>query len=413
MKEKIKIQYVPIEDLKPAEYNPRKATDKEVMNLTESLRRFGFVDPIIVNSAPERMNVIIGGHFRWRIAKDIGHREAPVVFLNIPDIAKERELNLRLNRNTGDWDWELLANIDKEILVDVGFSSHEIDKVFDLIEDELGSKKELATIDENTAITKKGDIYVMGNHLLLCGDATDTNAVKLLMGDDRARLIFTDPPYNVDYKASEAKYVSGKGIKGDDRTDEEYFIFLTKVLNNYHLFSTNDVTIYWWLADRKEEVNRNAMKAADWTISQTLIWLKERPVFSLGVDYHRVHEPCFLGWKKGHKHYSNRELCNLQTVFHLDKSEFAEILDVWYVERESMADYIHPTQKPVRLAERALKKNTEQGNIVADFFGGSGSTLVACEMSNRKCRMIEYDERYCDKIVARWENLTGRKVKKV
>lgn len=154
-----------------------------------------------------------------------------------------------------------------------------------------------------------------------------------------------------------------------------------------------------------------ALKEAGWHISQTLIWLKNSMIFSFGQDYHRIYEPVMFGWKDGKKHYSNHQLSSLKEVFSLDLDDFSELMDVWYQQRDNTQEYIHPTQKPVRLAERALKKNSQPNDIVIDLFGGSGSTLMACEQLKRKARLMEMDPKYVDAIIMRWERWTGEKAK--
>jgi site-specific DNA-methyltransferase (adenine-specific) len=172
--------------------------------------------------------------------------------------------------------------------------------------------------------------------------------------------------------------------------------------------------MYWWLADNKRGlVNRLAWIEAGWHHSQMLIWVKESMVFSPGSDFHRLHEPCMFGWKKGKKHFSNRKLASYKDVFSLEREAFDEMPDIWYERRDKTADYVHPTQKPVRLAERALKKSSVTGDVVLEAFGGSGSTLIACEQMGRPCYVMELDPKFCDVIVDRWEKWTGKKAERI
>lgn len=174
-------------------------------------------------------------------------------------------------------------------------------------------------------------------------------------------------------------------------------------------FSTEDVSLYWWFANKMNWVNRLAWMAQGWEMAQIIIWMKETMIFSMGQDYHRCYEPCMFGWKKGRSHFRNKKITNFKDLWLLDEQSFAELPDVWYQNRDKAADYVHPTQKPVRLAERAIRKNSEAGNIVLDAFGGSGSTLMACEQLGRRCFAIELDPKFCDAIVERWETFTGKK----
>ncbi len=418
--DKIEIEYVDINILKPAEYNPRTASEQEVKNLTDSIREFGLVDPIIVNCAEARRNVVLGGHFRLRIAKDMEYTQVPVVYLNIPDIEKEKELNLRLNKNNGSWDFDLLAKFDDTLLQNVGFSSDELDRIFKepMKEDEFDAEKEYQQITEPSV--KSGDLYQLGDHRLLCGNSEKPEDVALLMNGKLARMIFTDPPYNVDYKSPaglsyDSTKFGGTGGKifNDDKTDEECIRFYTDVLKNLFKFSTDDVTIYWWFANKNNWINRMAFENAGWHMSQIIIWLKNSMVFSRGQDYHRQYEPCMLGWKKKQAHYKNKKIADLKDVFNLDFTDFSEMMDVWYQKRDPTMSYVHPTQKPVRLAERALKKNSERGDIIVDLFGGSGSTLIACEQLDRKAYLAEIDPKYVQVALTRWCQFTGKKAERL
>src|SRR3989338_9640932 len=201
---------------------PRKWDKEAEKQLTESIKRFGLVDPIIINSAPNRKNVVIGGHFRLKIAKDLGYKEMPVVYINIPDIAKEKELNLRLNKNTGEWDWDLLANFDESFLSNVGFSSEDLDDIFDTEDspEEFDLEKELQKLDIHKINIQKGDIYALGESRLMCGDSTIEEDILKLMGDEKADMCFTDPPYLLDYLNGKKKHgeaTEGFGAKRDRR----------------------------------------------------------------------------------------------------------------------------------------------------------------------------------------------------
>jgi DNA modification methylase len=402
-----------IAELIPAKYNPRQASDKENQDLALSIDRFSLADPIIIN----RNNTVIGGHFRLRVLQSKGINEVDVRVPNrLLDEAEEKELNLRLNKNTGSWNFDLLADFGKDMLAGVGFESFDLDKIFSdsIKEDDFDAQKEYDAIKE--PIAKYGDIYLLGEHRLMCGDATKQEDVVLLMDGALAQLIFTDPPYNVNYKSAAGlsyaskKYGGSEGkIFNDNKSNIECLQFYSAVLRNLHSFSKDNASIYWWYASKNEIINRLAFDVAGWHISQVLIWLKNGIVFSHGQDYHRCYEPALFGWKNDKSHFTNKRLSKYREVWDLDLSSFEELLDVWFQKRDAMADYVHPTQKPVRLSERALKKNTERGDVVIDLFGGSGSTLIACEQSERKACLMELDPKYIDVIVKRWELLTGKK----
>lgn len=254
-KNDIKIVKLNVRDLKPAEYNPRKWSEESVKNLKKSIEEFGLVDPIIVNAAPKRKNIVIGGHFRLKIAKDLGFKEVPVVYVNVPDIKKEQELNLRLNKNLGDWDWDLLANIDDEILTEVGFSSEELDNFFGLQEDDFDSEKEYNSID--TPRTQLGDLFQLGDHRLLCGDSEKTESFKKLLGEEKSQLVFTDPPYNVGYDYR-GVYTKGKKANvsevrfNDNKKPEDFKTFIYQVFKNCGEFCKENSPFYCWHASKME-----------------------------------------------------------------------------------------------------------------------------------------------------------------
>lgn len=185
--------------------------------------------------------------------------------------------------------------------------------------------------------------------------------------------------------------------------------FYEDVLARLFDFSSDNACLYWWFANKMNWVNRLAWMAQGWEMAQILIWLKETMIFSIGQDYHRCYEPCMFGWKKGNAHLRNKKITTYRDVWTMDKAEFDDFPDVWYQNRDKAGDYIHPTQKPVGLAERAIRKNSRAGHVVLDVFGGSGSTLMACQQMGRVARIMELDPKFCDAIVARWEAFTGKR----
>ncbi|MDA2921687.1 site-specific DNA-methyltransferase [Patescibacteria group bacterium AH-259-L07] len=415
----MKIHQIKIKDLKFADYNPRKWSEKAIKELTKSLKRFGIVDPIIVNSADKRKNIIIGGHFRVKIAEEIGYKEVPVVYVDISDIKKEQELNLRLNKNTGQFDYDLLVEFGEDLLIDVGFEKEELDEIFDfdVEEDGFDAEKEYEKIKEPKS--KYGDVYQLGSHRLVCGDATKSEDVEKLMDGELADMIFTDPPYNVGYYYT-VTYVKGRVRKtkfhtfNDKKSFEDFIDFIYLSFNNGFKFVKEGAIFYCWHASKNEYLFRQGIEKAGWHISQTIYWLKNNATFNRGLDYLWIVEPCYFGWKKGKGHYKNKKITKgLQNIILLDKENFEELLDVMYEHKDRIIDYEHPTQKPIRLAERALKKHSKRDDIVIDLFGGSGSTLIGCEQLNRKCYMMEIDPKYCDVIVKRWERFINNKAKKL
>ncbi|MDE2001753.1 MAG: DNA modification methylase [Patescibacteria group bacterium] len=414
IKPNMEIVAVKIANLHPAEYNPRTFTDKEFSDLKESIARFGIVEPFVVNAAENRKNVLIGGHFRLKVAQALGYDEVPVVYVNIPDLAKEQELNIRLNKNTGEFDWKLLASIDEGILLDVGFQKVELREKFginkDIAEDDFDAEKEYDAISEPTS--KFGEIYELGRHRLMCGDSTDPQQVAKLVKGAKANLIFTDPPYNVDYKYAKyeaihggrrKKFIHGGQIFNDNKSPQEFYEFLLAVFKNAHAHTTDDAPIYVCHATKTQEQFFKAFAEAGFHFSQTIIWLKERIILAMGQDFHRVYEPIIFGWKEGQKHYTNKFMTTEKELWDLDRLAFEERLDVWFQARDKSKDYEHPTQKPVRLVGRAIRKSCPPDGAVLDLFGGSGSTLLAAEQSERSAFLMELDPAYCDVIRKRYE----------
>lgn len=247
----------------------------------------------------------------------------------------------------------------------------------------------------------------------MCGDSTSLEDVGLLMDKDRADLVFTDPPYMVDYQSpagmtfKSKKFEDEGKIKNDNLNDEEALQFYIDVLKCLYAYSKDTAALYWWLAMRNWHINQKAMLETDWYPSQTIIWVKESMVFAAGQDFHRMYEPCIFGWKKGKVHYKNKRVVNFKDVFTLAKGELQDIVDVWMESRDKTSEYVHPTQKPIGLCLRALRKHTRQNDVVLDLFGGSGSTLIACEGFGRSARLMELDPKFCDAIRKRYAKLIG------
>jgi DNA modification methylase len=242
------------------------------------------------------------------------------------------------------------------------------------------------------------------------------------MGVELADMVFTDPPYNVNYNYAKyeaighnrkSKFKNQGKIFNDNKTSEQFYQFLLDTYHNIFEHSKPQMAIYICHATKTQREFFGAFEDAGFHFSQTIIWLKERMILAMGQDYHRVYEPIMFGWKEGEKHYSNHDITKEREVWDIDRLTFEERLDVWYINRDKSADYEHPTQKPVRLPERAIKKNCPLGGLLFEPFGGSGSTMMAAEQLKRKCYSIELDPKYCDVMVKRWERFTGLKAQKL
>ena len=414
------VKQVAIEELKPADYNPRKWTETARKGLTDSLDTFGFVQPIVANSAPKRRGVIIGGNFKLDIAKQKGMKTVPVVWINIPDIKKEKELNLRLNKNQGEFDNDLLKEFDESLLKDIGWDSKELDKIFAGDgEDDFDGDKEAEKIIKPTS--KQGEIYQLGRHTLMCGDSSKEEDVAKLMGGVQADMVFTDPPYNVNY-AGRGKSTSNT-IKNDNMAEAEFRTMLKAWFTNFYKFLKTNGALYTCYASRTHREFEDAINFAGFDVRNQIIWVKK--VASMGWgDYRWKHEPIlychkkdaslnFYGDRKQYTEWteemSDAELLKM-VKSNITKEEAGDST-VWRLHRENKYD--HPTQKPIKLVTIAIRNSSKRDDVVLDLFGGSGSTLIAADQINRTAKIMELDPRYVDVIIMRWEKLTGEKAKKI
>lgn len=379
-----------VDALRPAAYNPRKklkAGDKEYEKIKNSILEFGYVEPIIVNYDM----TVIGGHQRLTVLKDLGYTEVQCVVVHIEDEHKVKALNIALNKITGAWNEQLLA----DLLVDLqsvdfntdltGFEAPEIEQLFskvhnkDIKEDDFDVEQEL----KNPPVSQKGDIWLLGRHRVICGDSTLPETYTKLMEGRRANLVLTDPPYNVNVEETAGK------IQNDNMPDEDFYKFLFAALVNMEQNMENDASIYVFHADSKGLIFRQAFHDAGFYLSGCCIWKKNALVLGRS-PYQWQHEPCLFGWKVGGKHqwYSDRK----QTT-------------IWEYDRpKSSKD--HPTMKPVALMAYPIQNSCMSNCIVLDPFLGSGSTLIACEETGRICYGVELDEKFCDVIVKRYVEKT-------
>lgn len=392
----------PVDKLIPYARNSRTHNDEQVAQIVASIKEFGFTNPILIGAD----DVIIAGHGRLLAAQRMGLKEVPVVRLPHLTETQRRALVIADNKialNAG-WDEEMLALEMKELgemdfdLDLLGFSLDELKEL-----DAFGEPKTTSDTDYDEvpdvpeeAVTKPGDVWILGEHRLLCGDTTMYDDVKKLMGDDMAMMIFTDPPYNVNYGSSmkdsiryHAGTLGGRKIMNDNLGDG-FAQFLTDSLSNLMMF--NNGAAYVCMSSSELHTLYSAFIASGGKWSTFIIWAKN--TFTLGrADYQRQYEPILYGWGADKKHY----WCG-------DRDQ----ADVWEYNKPVKND-LHPTMKPVELVERAINNSSKVGDIVLDGFGGSGSTLIAAEKTRRKARLMELDPKFCDVIVQRWEEYTGKK----
>jgi DNA modification methylase len=411
-KSSIHIVQVPISELKLATYNPRTWNERAIKNLTESIQRFGLVDPILVNSSPKRKNVTIGGHFRLKVAKDLGYTKVPVVYLNIPDEQKEKELNLRLNRNTGDWDFEILKEFDIDLLLDVGFDDSDLSVIWDealgVEDDEFRTREELEQIGKPE--TKEGDVFQLGKHRLVCGDSTDPEVLKKLLGKTKINMIYSDPPYNIGFD-----YVNGIGTNGkyrgtktdDNKSESEYREFLEATLQNGLKHCHEDAHVFYWCDQNYIGLLQDLYKCNNVDPKRVCLWLKNNQNVTPQIAFNKCYEPCVYGLRG--KPYLSPKASNLTEITNPEIAngnrtidDILDILDIWLVRRLPTNEYQHSTEKPVVLHDRPLRRCTRPGDAVLDLFGGSGSTLIACEQLGRKAFLAEHEPVFCDLIIKRY-----------
>ena len=375
---------IALKDLKPYENNPRK-NDDAVKYVAESIKEFGFKVPIVI----DKNNVIVAGHTRYKAAKKLKMSEVPCIIAD--DLTDEQIKAFRLADNKvaekAEWDFDLLnAELDDIIDLDMelfGFEDALQDDAEEAVEDEF--EVELPAEPKS----KLGDIYQLGDNRLMCGDSTVLEDVEKLMGGVQADMLLTDPPYNVNY---EGKTKDKLKIKNDKMDNDNFRQFLIDAFSNADMVMKPGAVFYIWHADSEGYNFRGACFDVGWTVRQCIIWNKNSMVMGR-QDYQWKHEPCLYGWKEGAGHLwaSDRKQT---TVINFDKPT-----------RNDM----HPTMKPIPLFDYQIKNNTKGGDVVLDLFGGSGTTIIACEQNGRRGYCMEYDPRYVDVIVDRWEKFTGAK----
>lgn len=386
----MEIKELPLKELKPAAYNPRKKLkkgDKEYEKIKQSLLKFGYVDPIIVN---EDLTVI-GGHQRLTVLKDLDYETAKCVIVKLSK-EDEKALNIALNKITGQWDDALLADLlldlqESDFNLDLtGFEPPEIDDILSNVHDKELSEDEFDVEEElkKPTLSRHGDIWQLGKHRVICGDSTKAETYKQLLDDRKANLVVTDPPYNVDVEETAGK------ILNDNMSDGDFYQFLLSMFTQVENHMEDDASIYVFHADTEGLNFRKAFKDAGFYLSGCCIWKKNSLVLGRS-PYQWQHEPCLYGWKKKGKHqwFSDRK----QTT-------------IWEYDRpKSSKD--HPTMKPIQLMAYPIQNSSMRGTIVLDPFLGSGSTLIAADQTGRVCYGIELDEKFVDVIVKRYIEVTG------
>lgn len=411
-----------IDEIIPYINNPRD-NEPAVDAVASSIKNFGFNQPIAIDSK----NEIIAGHTRYKAAKKLDLKEVPCVIID--DLTDEEVRAYRLADNKvaekATWNKELLAeelsglgNLDMTL-----FGFDESDFKDDFQEDDFNIEEELGKIDEPTS--KLGDIFELGDHILMCGDSTKLEDIKKIARPGEIDLVITDPPYNVEYEGKKKKR---EKIKNDSMEEDEFSKFLKEIFSNIKELLKTGGAFYIWHADRNRFIFSKSLRDAGLEERQNLIWIKNNITIGRS-DYQWKHEPCLYGWKEGAAHYFIADFTNtsvyddVPNLARMNKNELKEyakklleiIEDGTTIMREDkpLTSPLHPTMKPVTLIAKQIKNSSKKGELVLDLFGGSGTTLIAAEQTGRKSRIIELDPIYVDVIISRWEKFTGQKARKI
>jgi DNA modification methylase len=429
------IQYIDIKKLRPTEYNPRVWDELAAADLKESISRFGLVDPLIVNNAPNRENVVIGGHFRLKVAGEIGITKVPVVYISISDIEREKELVIRLNKNLGAWDLDLLKEFDENLLADIGFTSEELDDLFDieeLVPEQFDLKKELEKLDITKVSVQKGDVYQLGDNRLMCGDSTIEADFDKLMNGDKADMCLTDPPYILDYLHAKrhGKPTEGFGAKRNRRyleTDVLPDNFTELWMANVANHAKADFSIICYENWKNLRIIWSEMEK-HWKVKNMIVWhLPNRHQgFAAKYKFFSKHDIAMVGASGNVPYNHNEEADGLQEEYETalyaiagkpqwegyDKGKRYQPTD--FIEFNA-GDEKHSGQgvifgtKPIDILIPYIKVLTKRGDLVIEPFCGSGSTLIASTKLKRRSYLMEKSPIYTEVAIKRWEKLTGLK----
>ena len=433
---KFEIEYIDIEDLIPADYNPRRWNEKQLSDLMESIKLYGIVDPGIVNCAPNRKNIIIGSHMRVEAAKRLGIKEFPVVFVNIPEIEKEKELNLRLNRNTGEFDFKILADFDETLLSQVGFDSEELDKIFEVETEpeQFDVNRQLKKLDISSIDIEEGDTYILGDNRLMCGDSTKKEDILKLMNGAKADMCFTDPPYILDYLNAKrhGKPTDGFGAKKNRKyigTDVLPPDFTTKWMNNVALVQKPNFSIIVFENWKNTKIIWEEIEK-HWSLRNMIIWKipNRNQGYAAKRKFFSKYDIALLGSSPSKDLNLEPEEELLQNQY--ESAMFAtsgdshwegyekgkkycptDVIESKAGDEKSTGQAIIFGTKPTEILIPYIKVLTKRNDLIIEPFGGSGSTLIAAEMLKRRCFVMEKCPIYAEVIRNRWEKFTGQKAK--
>ncbi len=409
-----------VSDLLPSSYNPRKMTESERRDLETSIKEFGTVVPVVLNTGT-RNNFLIGGHQRVIIYADLGITEIDAMIPSRElDEREEQTLNLRLNKNLGSWDESMLKEMDMNLLLEVGFDDEDLQDLFDDI-DVLNDEFDVDKAIKETKVprVKTGQVWQLGEHRLLVGDSTDLEQVKKLMGSDLADVIYCDPPYNIglDYSrgiGTTGKYEGSYTGKKDSKKDSVYTAFIDASITTALAVAKPNTHLFYWCDSRYIFIIQTLYQQHKVDSKRVCLWIKNNSNMTPQVAWNKVYEPCVYGTIG--KPHLNRNFNNANEILNQEvgtgnqaHEEINDMIDLWIQKRDPAQDYAHPTQKPVSLNEKPFKRCSTPGSIVFSGFAGSGSDLIACEQLHRKWRGVEQDLIFATVCIDRWEAFTNQK----
>ena len=439
IKNNLKIEYVPIDSLHHTEYNPRIINEATKAPVRASIELYGIQDPLIINNSPKRIGSIVGGNLRFEVMRDMGFTEVPVIFVDIPDLEREKDLCLRLNKAVGEWDLTLLAEFDEAFLTNVGFDSEEMDNIFPDDENPtpFSLTHELEKLGIENVTVQKGDIYDLDGSRLMCGDSTVEADMLALFGEDRADMCMTDPPYILDYlhgKKRNGKATEGFGLKRDRKyleTDELPDDFTDLWMANVAKIQKPDFSIIIYENPKNLRTIWNALEK-HWKYRNTLIWHIPNRVqgFSSKYKFFNKHDIALVGT-------SGEVALNMETEDELFQNEYeaalfatsgkpqwesygkgkkycpTDFIEHIAADEKSSGQGIIFGTKPLPLLIPYIKVLTKRGDLVVEPYGGSGSTLIAANTIGRRCFLMEKVPTYAEVILNRWEKFSGKKRVKI
>lgn len=412
-----------VKDLLPWDGNPRKLSDEQAEQLKKSLEKFNLVELPAIDTD----NRLVAGHQRVKVLLllDRGNEEIEVRVPNRKLTEAEfKEYNLRSNRNTGEWDFEKLKGFDLDLLLDIGFDDTDLSNIWDdtleTEDDGFDVEKELTKIKKPT--TKPGDMFQLGPHRLICGDSTDPAVVARLMAKELADMVYCDPPFNIslDYDKgigmNAGKY--GGIHTNDSRSDADYRQFLKTTMGNALSVSKTDLHMFYFCDEAYIGMVQGLYEELGLKNRRVCIWLKNNQNPTPQIAFNKVYEPNVYATRG--KPFLNKKVLNLNEVMNKEVGsgnrlvdDVMDLFNIWLVKRLPSSEYQHPTEKSPTLHEKALRRCTKPGDLVLDLFGGSGSTMVACQQLKRRCYLVEMEPIFCDLIIKRYEALTHDKAKKL